>query len=56
MFYGINEAFNSVALVKLGKAGAGYNESEELHEGRENIRIGVAGMHQGKEFEKIYLL
>ena len=43
VFYDVNDAFSSVAVVKLGKQGAAYNEAEEVHEGRENIRAGVAG-------------
>ena len=43
MLYGLDEEYPSIAVVSLGKKGTGYNELEELDEGRENVRRAVAG-------------
>ena len=43
VFYGLDPDFPMVAVVSLGKRGVGFNELEEVDEGRENVRIGVAG-------------
>lgn len=43
MFHDICEEYGAVALVGLGKSGLGYNEHEEIHEDRENVRIAAAG-------------
>jgi len=42
VFYGLDSEFGSVAVVSLGKQGAGYNAAEEVEEGKENVRIAVA--------------
>ena len=43
MFYGLDSEYTAVAVVGLGKKDAGYNDLEEVEEGRENVRNGVAG-------------
>lgn len=43
LFYGLHADYPSVAVVSLGKKDVGYNEQEELDEGRENIRVAVGG-------------
>ena len=43
MFYGLDGEYNSVAVTNLGKRNAGFNELEQIEEGRENIRAAVAG-------------
>lgn len=35
--------FSSVVVVGLGKKGAGVDDQENWHEGKENIRAAVAG-------------
>ncbi|XP_074643882.1 cytosol aminopeptidase-like isoform X2 [Tubulanus polymorphus] len=47
IFYGLDDNFPSIAVVCLGEKGKGYNEEEQLDEGREHIRsaIGV-GINQ----------
>lgn len=42
VFYGLNADYPSIAVTKIGKVGVGYNEQEEIEEGRENIRNAVA--------------
>ena len=49
MFYGLDPEYSSVAVVSLGKKGAGYNEMEEVDESRENVRTAVAGMFKLRE-------
>ena len=44
VFYNLAEDYPSVAVVSLGKQGAGYKHSEQIEEGKENVRIAVAGM------------
>ncbi|XP_064543187.1 cytosol aminopeptidase-like [Drosophila montana] len=39
LFNGLDGEFQTVAVVGMGPAGAGYNEAEELDEGMENTRI-----------------
>ena len=34
--------YNGIAVVSLGKQNVGYNEYEEIEEGRENVRTAVA--------------
>ena len=48
VFYGLDADFGSVAVVSLGKQGAGYNAGEEIEEGKENVRIAVAGKLHGR--------
>lgn len=43
MFHDICDEFGAVAVVGLGKSGLGYNEQEEIHEDKENVRIAAAG-------------
>jgi len=50
VFYNLAEDYPSVAVVSLGKQGAGYNHSEQIEEGKENVRIAVAaGVKQLQE-------
>ena len=42
VFYDQHEEYGGIAVVSLGKQNAGYNELEELDEGRENVRTAVA--------------
>ena len=42
VFYGIDNTYTGVAVVKIGKRDQGYNELEEIEEGRENVRLAVA--------------
>lgn len=44
VFYKLGSQFPVIAVVGLGKEGAGYNEEEDIDEGQENVRIGSAGM------------
>ena len=44
LFFGLDDEFSSLAVVSLGKKDAGFNKAEEIDEGKENIRIGVAGI------------
>ena len=52
MFCGLDETYSNVAVVALGKKGLGYNELEEVDEGRENVRSAVSGVYplSGKQF------
>jgi hypothetical protein len=43
IFYKLGPQFPVIAVVGLGKDGAGYNEEEDIDEGQENVRIGAAG-------------
>lgn len=44
LFWNLDEAeYTGVAVVGLGKRGAQFNELEELHEGKENVREAAAG-------------
>ncbi|XP_072025837.1 cytosol aminopeptidase-like [Amphiura filiformis] len=50
LLYGVHEDYNSVAVVGLGKATAGYDEDEEVDTKKENIRAAVAaGVKQLRE-------
>lgn len=42
VFYGVDETYPSIAVISLGKKSAAYNASEEIEEGRENVRAAVA--------------
>ena len=42
VFYDAHEEYGGIAIVSLGKQSAGFNELEELEEGRENVRTAVA--------------
>ncbi|PSN44234.1 Cytosol aminopeptidase [Blattella germanica] len=42
LFYGLDEEFSTIAIVGLGSACLGYNESEDMDEGKEAIRIAAA--------------
>ncbi|KAJ9583054.1 hypothetical protein L9F63_022596, partial [Diploptera punctata] len=42
IFYNIQKEFPVVAVVGLGKENAGYNEQEEIDEGKENIRVAAS--------------
>ncbi|CDW53285.1 cytosol aminopeptidase [Trichuris trichiura] len=42
ILYDVGEGFNAVGVVCLGKSGEGYVNSEEIHQGRENVRRAVA--------------
>ncbi|PNF17805.1 Cytosol aminopeptidase [Cryptotermes secundus] len=42
VFYKLGSQFPVIAVVGLGKEGAGYNEEEDIDEGQENVRIGAA--------------
>ena len=42
VFYGQDEEHGGIAVVSLGKQNAGYNELEEVDEGRENVRTAVS--------------
>jgi hypothetical protein len=44
VFYKLGSQFPVIAVVGLGKDGAGYNKEEDIDEGQENVRIGAAGM------------
>ncbi|CAK6433278.1 unnamed protein product [Pipistrellus nathusii] len=51
-FYGLHEDFSSVVLVGLGRKGAGVDDKENWHEGKENIRVAVAaGCRQFQDLE-----
>ncbi|XP_012592986.1 cytosol aminopeptidase [Microcebus murinus] len=51
-FYGLHQDFPSVVLVGLGKKGAGIDEQENWHEGKENIRAAIAaGCRQAQDLE-----
>uniref|UniRef100_G1PYQ5 Cytosol aminopeptidase n=1 Tax=Myotis lucifugus TaxID=59463 RepID=G1PYQ5_MYOLU len=54
-FYGLHEEqdFSSVVVVGLGKKGAGVDDQENWHEGKENIRVAVAeaGCRQVQDLE-----
>lgn len=39
----VAQDFPSVVVVGLGKKAAGVDEQENWHEGKENIRVAVAG-------------
>ena len=45
VFYGLDSEYSGVAVVSLGKPGVGYNAAEEIEEGKENVRIAVAGSY-----------
>jgi len=40
--YGVDKAYSAVAVVGIGEKGKEVNELEQWHEGRENVRRGVA--------------
>ena len=42
VFYDVHEEYSGIAIVSLGTQSAGFNELEELEEGRENVRTAVA--------------
>lgn len=42
MLYGLDEIYSTVAVANLGKQDAGYDEVEQVDQGRENIRAAVA--------------
>lgn len=48
VFHDLCPEFGAVAVVGLGKPGLGYNQLEEIHEDRENVRTAAAG--------KVYML
>ncbi|XP_037685385.1 cytosol aminopeptidase [Choloepus didactylus] len=51
-FHGLHQDFPSVVLVGLGNKGAGIDDQENWHEGKENIRAAVAaGCRQVQELE-----
>ncbi|KAM6220860.1 cytosol aminopeptidase [Rhynchocyon petersi] len=51
-FHGLHQDFPSVVVVGLGKKAAGFNEQENWHEGKENIRTAVAaGCRQVQDLE-----
>ncbi|KAF6130671.1 leucine aminopeptidase 3 [Phyllostomus discolor] len=51
-FYGLHEDFPSVVVVGLGRKGAGVDDLENWHEGKENIRVAVAvGCRQIQDLE-----
>ncbi|KAI0221061.1 Cytosol aminopeptidase [Lamellibrachia satsuma] len=51
VFCGLDETYSNVAVVALGKKGLGYNELEEVDEGRENVRSAVsAGVRVLREY------
>ena len=39
----LEQDFPGVVVVGLGKKGAGVDDQENWHEGKENIRVAVAG-------------
>ena len=41
-FYGQVKEYSAIAVVSIGKQNAGYNELEEVDEGRENVRTAVS--------------
>lgn len=44
MFWGLDEVnYSGVAVVGLGKQGLGVNKLEEIHEGKENVRLAASG-------------
>lgn len=46
VFWGLDEEYYvGVAVVGLGKKNLGINQLEEVHEGKENIRIAAAGKY-----------
>lgn len=44
VLYNLNQEFPAVAVVGLGKANAGFNEQEEVDEGKEAVRTAAAGL------------
>lgn len=42
LLFGLHDEFPLVSVVNVGKKGQGFNEHEELDEGRENVRAAVA--------------
>ncbi|ESO10262.1 hypothetical protein HELRODRAFT_117043, partial [Helobdella robusta] len=42
LFVGLDAEYNNVVLTSLGKKGVGVNELEEIDEGKDNVRTGVA--------------
>jgi hypothetical protein len=40
--WGFNDDYAAVALVCLGKPGRGIDENEQLHAGKEAVRVAVA--------------
>ncbi|CAE1242571.1 LAP3 [Acanthosepion pharaonis] len=42
LLFGLDEEFPLVSVVHVGKKGQGFNELEELDEGRENVRAAIA--------------
>lgn len=42
VFWGLDDSFSAVAVVGLGKQNAGINDLEEIHEGKENVRVAAA--------------
>ncbi|XP_071091182.1 cytosol aminopeptidase-like [Haliotis cracherodii] len=55
VLFGLDEAgFSSVAVVGVGKKGVGYNEQEQVEEGRERVRKAVAnGVRQLSEVGEV---
>lgn len=46
IFWGLDEKdYAGVAVVGLGKRNLGINNLEQIHEGKENIRIAAAGRY-----------
>ena len=46
LFWNLDDSeYTGVAIVGLGKKDAGYNEQEEVHEGKENVREAAAGSY-----------
>ena len=43
IFYGLDDTYDSIAVVSLGKGDKSYNDIEEIDEDRENVRAAVAG-------------
>ncbi|XP_035825586.1 cytosol aminopeptidase [Aplysia californica] len=43
VLYGLDESFPAVAVANLGKQDVGFDENEQLDQGKENVRAAVAG-------------
>lgn len=56
IFWGLDEKdYVGIAVVGLGKKNLGINQLEEIHEGKENIRIAAAGKYSLYENQCVYI-
>ncbi|XP_059148773.1 cytosol aminopeptidase-like isoform X2 [Physella acuta] len=42
LLYGLDETYSTVAVANLGKQDAGYDDTEQVDQGKENVRTAVA--------------